>query len=399
VLQIEVARLRVEAILGEIQRLKELDFPYDHSKDALSEIEKQLQRRLIRLNALGPKHNEAVIRVFCQESLVQVDSFLPLLGFIVRSTHVRNSFEVFGPLLRLARQILAADVKLIVSSEWHYSPHVYNPISDLPDYVLLGLPASESGNPLLIPIAGHELGHTAWQRRDLAAKYGPRLAALVVGNAKAEPDLYKKHFGSNLNDLFLSQNLAPAYELALKQAEESFCDFAGLRIFSESYLYAYAYLCLPGGFHRSWTYPSSAERIGNIVKASADYNVDVPPEFEKWFEDDKSSAVTDKEEYLLRAADKARQMIVTDLIAEAESLVTQGGIPGRSASEISRVLNSFKQTTPASNIENLSSLLNAAWTIFFDPGFWGSAVDNRIDFLYELVLKSFEIMEYERRVK
>jgi hypothetical protein len=158
-------------------------------------------------------------------------------------------------------------------------------------------------------------------------------------------------------------------------------------------------LCLPGGFHRSWTYPSSAERIGNIVKASADYNVDVPPEFEKWFEDDKSSAVTDKEEYLLRAADKARQMIVTDLIAEAESLVTQGGIPGRSASEISRVLNSFKQTTPASNIENLSSLLNAAWTIFFDPGFWGSAVDNRIDFLYELVLKSFEIMEYERRVK
>lgn len=43
--------------------------------------------------------------------------------------------------------------------------------TDLPNFVLIGFPAPESGNPLLIPLAGHELGHTVWKGRSLASKY------------------------------------------------------------------------------------------------------------------------------------------------------------------------------------------------------------------------------------
>ena len=116
-------------------------------------------RGSVLLESLSDDDDPNAVKTACNESLKQLFRILPLLGFIVRSTSVRNSFEVFWPLLRLARQVLQTDAKLILSSEWLYSPF-YRPSADLSDYVLLGFPASESSNPLLVPLAGHELGHT-----------------------------------------------------------------------------------------------------------------------------------------------------------------------------------------------------------------------------------------------
>ena len=92
-------------------------------------------------------------------SLHDLAQYTPILGFILRSTNIRNAFEARGPLVRLAQKLLSKNTKLIVSSEWQYSPFVHPPIQDLKNFVLIGLPAPESSNPLIIPLAGHELGH------------------------------------------------------------------------------------------------------------------------------------------------------------------------------------------------------------------------------------------------
>ena len=39
---------------------------------------------------------------------------------------------------------------------------MYGSVNNLPGFVFIGLPAPESANPFLIPLGGHELGHSAW---------------------------------------------------------------------------------------------------------------------------------------------------------------------------------------------------------------------------------------------
>ena len=74
----------------------------------------------------------------------QIAIHLPLLGFIRRSSNVRNAFEFYGPIVLLARQLLGRETRFIHSSEWDYSPFTYPKLyENLKDFVLIGLPTSE----------------------------------------------------------------------------------------------------------------------------------------------------------------------------------------------------------------------------------------------------------------
>ena len=183
-LVLDYARERVKSFLQEIVRLKDCDFPHPHSKAAVDLISQVIGQRAATLDGLSPANSPDVIKVACSEAFIQIYNYHPLLGFILRSTNIRNSFEVYKPLLNISRQILGTDTKLILSSEWEFSPFVFNPISDLPSFVLMGLPACESGNPLLTPLAGHELGHTTWQKQNLRASSRQDLSSQFIRSWK-----------------------------------------------------------------------------------------------------------------------------------------------------------------------------------------------------------------------
>ena len=72
------------------------------------------------------------------------------------------------------------ETRLILSSEWDYSPFMYDQITDLPSFVFIGLPACESANPLLLPLAGHELGHSVWVKND--SRNGVQVPSYTIGN-------------------------------------------------------------------------------------------------------------------------------------------------------------------------------------------------------------------------
>jgi len=79
---------------------------------------------------------------------------------------------------------MGAQTKLIVSSEWEFSPFVYRSITGFPGFVLIGLPATESSNPLVIPLAGHELGHSVWERNKLAGYFNSRIRQSILKEVK-----------------------------------------------------------------------------------------------------------------------------------------------------------------------------------------------------------------------
>jgi len=120
--------------------------------DVFNALEKNLDR------AIKLKDADAVSSV-ANNINVKILQVLPILGFILRSTNVRNAFELIEPLQVPADATMQGKPRLILSSEWDYIPFAYpQSLEDLKSYVLIGLPASEAASALLVPIAGHELG-------------------------------------------------------------------------------------------------------------------------------------------------------------------------------------------------------------------------------------------------
>jgi hypothetical protein len=106
------------------------------------------QRDLARLGMIDQSTDPAVRRQVCAQANFQIASYEPVLGFVLRATNVRNAFEIYDPLLTICRAIYGTEAKLILSSEWAFSPFTYPAVfKDLPHLIFIGLPVSEADNP------------------------------------------------------------------------------------------------------------------------------------------------------------------------------------------------------------------------------------------------------------
>src|ERR1700746_1884954 len=158
-LDVDFVSQKVLAVLGQIEHLRTSDFPYAEPKSALSLLADIYKLDLQRLSSLDETVDEHVRRQACAHANARVSKYYPVLGFILRSTNIRNAFEIYSPLLQVCRTIYGPEAKLIVSSEWIFSPFTYPAVTDdLPHLMFIGLPSSEAGNSLIVPLTGHELG-------------------------------------------------------------------------------------------------------------------------------------------------------------------------------------------------------------------------------------------------
>lgn len=413
---LDYTKRRLSAFIEEIDRLRDSEFPYEHSKDALEELRRIFQDRLEQINYLSGESDKAIVVQHCSLALRDFFYYLPLLGFILRSTNVRNAFETFRPFLRLVRQILEPTIakrhvtKLLLSSEWNFSPLTYPNVLNLPGYVFIGLPAPESGNPLLIPLAGHELGHPVWVRQDLTSKYRPRVSEEVVRLVREHWDEFGQVFHPDYVEDDLTEHLQavetwePSVEWCLGQAQESFCDFLGLVLFRESFLYSFAYLMSPGlGLgQRAAYYPALVDRVMRLAEAARILEVAVPDGFASLFQQDTVGRLSTADEFRVRIADEALLSIVADLREEARRVVAEAEVKTGSKEEMQRILKRFGLVVPAENCESLADVLNAGWQVFVDPKFWKPSVvgpDNKVEVLKDLVLKNLEVWEFEQVLK
>jgi hypothetical protein len=411
---LEYARRRIEAFLEEFAHIAESEFPYQDSEDALNQLRSLFKRKLDRLRQFTEKSHEGIVKRECTLSLGALWEYLPRLGFILRSTNVRNAFELFGPILRLAREVLEPKVpkgkrktRLLLSSEWEYSLLTFREDPYLPNFVLIGLPAHESANPLLLPLVGHELGHSVWAKRKLQNEFAPRIAAEVV-KIIAQPSWrtqYEKLFQKKgvtvaklLSDLDLRKTWQPSMHWALRQAEETFCDFLGLNIFGPSFLKAFAYLLSPNHGHgRSLSYPSFLARIENQIKAAQAYGIAVPNDYDTLFAPDAPMALTPGDSFRLAMADEALKRTTDEIIKRVEKILDNTNLTTYTDKEVETTKERLCALVPAENSASLSEILNAAWQVYDNyPKSWNKHPQikkGKAKVLKELVLKTIEVFE------
>jgi len=416
---------KLQALLSLIGDLLTLDFPYQDSQEAL-ELIKQLLGDAKSELGLYETASPATIQRISAITLHLIRLYIPLLGFIVRSTDVRNAFEIFRPLRSLAGCILEPNrnekeraVRIVLSSEWRYSPHVYKSIPALPDFALIGLPAPESGNPLLIPLAGHELGHLVWLKYGLASGFKK---AIYDESFRILSDERPGWFGTRpksehdlRENIFASTVVERAAIWAIRQCEESFSDFTGLRIFGFSYLQAFAYLLSPCSLgSRSIFYPERMQRVQNLIKAARFYDVSIDQGYESMFvepwklgfsESVSEDAMAVSETYALQLAERTHDFLIPRLIQKAGEIIetaAQGPntMVTNSPEEQNRIFQKFRMVVPPEKCSSLPDILNAAWKAYMDDSFWTKEdipdVGEREKVLKELILKTLEIFEFER---
>jgi len=408
---------RLDSFIAEIEELEQSEFPYDAPRAALRWIKGWFCSLRKSSAALGISPSADEVKEFANETLVMCEKYLPILGFMLRATNVRNGFEVVGPLRRLAEQLLLPDhaaeelgIQLILSSEWEYMP-MFRVAADLPRYVMIGLPAHESSNPLLYPLCGHELGHALWdrggrdsiyfakvrdgldavfrERRREFVKVFPHFEKCPQPPATVQGDL----FAESYDDIKFQ-----TVQWAVMQAEESFCDFVGLRLFGRAYFLAYTHLLFPGNIGpRLPGYPNTVARIQHMMTAFEAYGISKDGLSCDPFADRPGSKLP-SDQLLMSFADETVNKVVGDLIEDVDQAAKHAKIPPVDVAQVERIKAAFHYVVPSGSQARLADILNAGWKVFEDDTFWVEYEHihkDKVRILRDLLLKSIELIEVE----
>lgn len=218
---------------------------------------------------------------------------------------------------------------------------------------------------------------------------------------------FQKIFGvtspasSLTTDLFLRNIWTQSYRLAERQTEELFCDLLGLKLFGEGFIYSFIYLISPTLGDRAPFYPTMEARVQTLLLGSKNFAIDAPSDLADFFVDPRKR-LSDQERFVLQMADNASNAMVNSLIVAVESLVDASKMALPKASERDRILQHFHALCPPSEITTLADIINAGWKLRRDWRAWdayGIPLEDKNDVLNDLVFKSMEVLEYEKKTR
>jgi hypothetical protein len=436
---------RLDAALRQVEEVRDSGFAYHAADEILEKIAQILSAHYDSLDVASTQPRQFSARK-CIAALKDIRVYLPFLGVVVRSAAVRNAFEIYGPLRQMAQRLLRSNqnpdrrIRLILSSGWDFTPLTFRPVEDLKDFIIIVLPASESANPLVVPLAGHELGHSVWEEENLGRTFRSRsadaLTSYVLSHLKEFP-----HHSSDLKGMTLEKaqrrlKRDPGFNDAgaclVRQVEEFFCDFVGLFLFGEAFVHAFTYFLAPNFPSRpSPKYPSVLTRFRQLWKTAKRFEstwknkVYCPPaKLRRLFLDQEMSAAIIKPgdaqspSGWSRAADKLAIDLVPEVVQKILDLSSRENWQelrlDLDKGERERIVNRFyRWAVPATNSGGLANILNAAWDVERNPELWENlpaaapithkpnldderrARSRHQHILSELVLKNIEVLEYE----
>ena len=280
----------------------------------------------------------------------------------------------------------------------------------LPNYVLIGMPSSESSNALVLPLAGHELGHSVWQKDNLEGNYNPKINTLARQYLKDNWMKFRKASGQSAglqptdeqfdSNSLLMDCLSRIVSLTLSQIEETFCDAVGINLFGSSYAYAFHYMLAPSlGGLRSLEYPRLSLRAENLATLSgldfvqlgfADYKT----EFQE-----RPPALASVDDFISEAADTISQQLASEMYKKAKEVVSERAdflITGAQTEE--EILKMFEHGVPSHAPRSLADILNAGWKyVMRKKGSFDESERNLVGWTSELILKSVEALEFKAR--
>jgi hypothetical protein len=406
-------RKKLQAFLRQISQLLLSDFPYPSSESALELIKGYFEQALTRLDRASLASNRNVLVQTCITSNERIRQHLPILGFLLRSTNIRNCFEAYHSFAGMASALIGPNAEVIMSSEWDFSPLTYPMnVRVLPNHVLIGMPSCESPNALVLPLAGHELGHSVWRVENLENKWVAAVRQKAIAEMKSRWPTFIQAFPEHSNlkptdaelagNMFLINIQSEIGNLSLCQIEELFCDATGIHLFGESYAYAFHYLLAPSlGGLRSITYPPldlRAQLIAALGKLDlkslgfADYGA----EFR-----DAQPGLSSRDQFICAVADDITKSMGKEMYDEAEAIVLGKAsqyVPNRASQ--AEIIRMFERGIPAREPMSISDILNAGWAyVRSNANTFNENERELIEWVSELALKSIEVLEYRSRAK
>jgi hypothetical protein len=402
------SKYKLKNIQRTIDTLLDGDFPVGAGKFALEKLQSVFSgfdKRLDLAQALGDTENLGQVT---QNLNVKIYEALPILGFILRSTNVRNAFEMLEPLHAIAQAALQGKPQLILSSEWDYVPFAYpQSLENLKSFILIGLPASEAASALLMPLAGHELGHAVWRNQGIGASLQPTLQSRCQ-HCYHLPDRmteFRNHFPDYNEGDWVSKQLLPdaigeSVSYAGRHAEELFSDLFAYACFGPSYLRAFAYILAPGDGASDAKYPKKSTRIGVIQTVAAQESVTLPDLKALGFVPDGRRGDA-RHQFIIRMAEEAVADVVDELWNIVLKIVQRAPLIRPRPTQAALHLRNLQVGIPCPEVESVGNIINAGWLRYDelistenDP----TQLSDKLAGLNELLLKTIEVFEYKRRV-
>lgn len=397
---------RLTAVYREIDRLHIEGLLLRDAELALQALRQQCQEQMYNVATAS---SDKALRTACGASLLRLREVLvPMLGMIVRSSNLRLAFELYYPLKRLVAILSGRNVEagpvLLLSSDWHYYPDTH--VGQSQDIVILGFPAVESSNSLIVPLFGHELGHNIWFDKSLKHEFDTRVSDLLRDMIVEEywSEFLSQDFGpvkvANLqhirdNDPQVADVVKNLATIALGQLEEYFCDAVGLRLFSEAYLKSLGYLCLPGFPQQNAVYPQFRDRLRRLESLSGRIAVDWCVDASQCY---NYSVGGDAKSSIVRSV---VELLIDDVQQLALDVLDNRLVPRRDPARVEHIADQFRKLVPASGRQNLTDLINAAWLVSHEQQTahrYGLEMARWRDVVNQMTLKSCEVSEYHERV-
>ena len=390
--------IKLDATIKLAQEFSASSFPHEDSMSAVKQLLGQLD--LVR-SELRDANTDELIKAAQRQAASMISDALETLGIIANSANVRNAFEIHGPVLELAKKLLSnVDVRLILTFEWKYMPYALPVVpSNMKDIVVIGLPASEASNALVLPMVGHELGHLLWNSK----KMTERITEMATGKARELSETTFRERAEVLSrdvtgksDLDQLIGLSNAVDWSIRQLEEIYCDFAGLYMFGQSYLDCFEYMLDPPPMEqRDPEYPSIRARARYLQDHGAAYRVVVQGFSDRFAEEENPFENGTADRLALELADA----VAGELAPDISAMVVDACAPIAFASQddVKSVSERFLEGVPAERAGSLDAILNSGWSTFKGDAFMlGQPGEVRIAALNELILKTIEILEIEK---
>jgi hypothetical protein len=193
-----------------------------------------------------------------------------------------------------------------------------------------------------------------------------------------------------------------SYDSAIKQLEELFSDFVGLKLFGQSYVHSFEYLLAPSTGDFRWRdYPGLRTRAAFLETAAEHFGIPVPLDYSSRFED-PSITGDPAEVFLAKTSDAATRESIIALLDCVTQLSEQLQFPVISPEKTAACLQCIRGGIPCEDAGYVGNIINAGWAAYLDDAIfpWPAQKEGRrIDALNEILLKSIEVNEYEERMK
>lgn len=359
-----IARLKATEL--EIARVRRSGLVYADAERTLDSLQESIE---VQVGEVTDACTQTTLEEACASSLKVLSWLLPVLGMVVRSSNLRIAFELYPPLKRLTNRLLGGNIPVLLSSDWDYYPTTQLGLHR--ELVVIGLPATESSNALVIPLAGHELGHHLWAKRQYAKALSGNVTRRLLQCIR---ETYWSQFLSK-RPVTIPANISKSdlehqpevrklvrqlASRAVEQLEEYFCDALALHLFSESYLHALRYLTLPGRTERTDNYPPLSSRVRWLQICGTSHGISVPEHFLESFSAPR--AVTPSSALL----DDVVEHFVSEVQRLAHSNAIQSQLPTRDESLVRRIADRFAALAPPDGQHALTDIVNAAWVAYND---------------------------------